>query len=493
MEDSLNKRYSIKLFSNIIMGVIGAVLVAIVPNALGPVSYGHFVYLQDFFMKVIGFLDLGTSTAFFTKLSAQKSRKELIVFYFLYSSFVFLALFVLVFFIDFFSYQDVLLPYIPTVYIFMGLLFAFFTWLTRTFIKISDAYALTVSVELIKLTHKILSLMLLFYFIYDLDFNLAKYFYFHYISLFSFLLILTVLFIRKGIFKNFYFKYSEFKPLSKEFYTYCSPLFLFSLLGLISGFFDIWLLQKVSGSTETGFYGLSYSLAAMCFLFTSAMTPIITREFSVSYGKNDLKKIRALFLKYVPMLYAISAYFAVFISIQSENVLDIFTNEQFKGAHWALSIMAIYTIHQTYGQLSSSLFYATGQTRLMRNISFFTLPLGIFISFVLITALELGAVGLASKMVISQIIGVNIQLYFNAKLLNFKISKLVFHQIYVVLSFFILASISDLIVTFQNAYLNFLCSGVLYTIFVIIYTYIFPITFATTKEELKVLFRIRIK
>ena len=60
MEDSLKKRYSIKLLANILTAVVGAVIIAIVPKALGPVAYGEFIYLQDFFMKIIGFLDMGS-------------------------------------------------------------------------------------------------------------------------------------------------------------------------------------------------------------------------------------------------------------------------------------------------------------------------------------------------------------------------------------------------------------------------------------------------
>ena len=43
VEDSLKKRYSIKLFTNIISGIIGVILIAIVPKVLGPIAYGQFI------------------------------------------------------------------------------------------------------------------------------------------------------------------------------------------------------------------------------------------------------------------------------------------------------------------------------------------------------------------------------------------------------------------------------------------------------------------
>jgi O-antigen/teichoic acid export membrane protein len=489
-EDSLKKRYSFKLFASIISGVIGAILIAIVPKALGPMAYGQFVYLQDFFMKLIGFLDMGSSIAFFTKLSARHTRKELITFYFLYSMVVLVLVFLFITVLYNLNLTHYLLPNIPSEYIHMGLFFGFFTWFTQIFIKISDAYALTVSVELIKIGHKVVSLMLLLYFIYFTAFDLDSYFYFHYITLGSFLLIISWLFVKKQIFSIQLLSLTNIsvKNLSKEFIDYCHPLLVYSIIGLIAGMFDIWLLQKYAGSIQTGFYGLAYSLAAMCFIFTSAMTPIITREFAKSYEQKDMENMKKLFFRYIPMLYSLAAYFGIFIAIQSETVLAIFTDDKFKDAYLVLFIMAFYPIHQTYGQLSGSIFYATGQTKLIRNIAFISQPIGMILSFVFIYLLEFEAVGLAYKMIIGQVIGVNIQLYYNSKFLKFKMKSFLFHQIYAIAFFIVLAYISSNILNFESSVVSFLISGVIYTIFVIIFTYIFPQVFAVTREEIKDIF-----
>lgn len=484
-EASLKKRYSIKLFSNIISGIMGAILVAIVPKALGPVAYGQFVYLQDFFMKAIGFLDMGSSMAFFTKLSARHSRKELITFYFLYTLAVLATLSAVIFFIKTLGYSQKILPDIPSEYIYMGLFFGFFTWLTQIFIKVSDAYALTVSVELVKVGHKIVSLLLLLYFVHFTFFDLQKYYYFHYIALFSFLIIVTFLFVKKGIFTKqlLDIKNIAYKSLIREFIEYCHPLLTYNIVGLMAGFFDIWLLQKIAGSVQTGFYGLSYSLAAMCFLFTSAMTPIITREFAKSFEEKDMENMKRLFYRYIPMLYSIAAYFAVFVSVQSENVLEIFTDAKFQGAYPVLMIMALYPIHQTYGQLSGSIFYATGQTKLLRNISLFTMPFGTLVAFILIYMLDLGAMGLAWKMLIIQFMGVSIQLYFNAKFLDLELKYFVLHQIYAVAFFIFLALVASHIISFDSPLTEFLVSGFLYTVLVIIFSYALPQVFAINRVE----------
>ena len=486
MEDSLKKRYAIKLLASVISGLMNGVLLALVPKELGPIAYGQFVYLQDFFMKFIGFLDMGTSTAFFTKLSAKQSRKELLSFYFLYAGLLFLLLYVVILGVVKLGYNTQLLPEIPSHFIFFGLFFGFLTWLTQIFVKISDAYALTSSVELVKILHKIFSVVLLVFFVSMSSFDLEKYFYFHYIALGTFLGVVGWLFYHKKIVGSelFSFKSLALKDLIQEFFSYCHPLFLYSIMGLGAGFFDIWLLQKVAGSEQTGFYGLSYGIAAMCFVFTGAMTPIITREFAKSFEQRDMQTMAKLFSRYIPMLYAIAAYFSLFILVQSENVLEIFADAKFQEASVVLMVMALYPIHQTYGQLSGSVFYATGQTKLYRNIGIFSMSIGVLISFILIYLFDLGALGLALKMVVIQFIGVNLQLYFNVKFLNISLKPFLFHQLYSVVFFTVLAFSAGSIVKLDSPLGEFLLSGVFYTLLVIIFTYFVPQVFASKKEEI---------
>ena len=146
-----------KLIANIVAGVINMIIVTVVPKALGPVAFGHFSYLQQFFSQIIAFLDGGTSIAFFTKLSAKQERKELIVFYFFFATALLLILCLFTFVSDRYGYLSLFLPEIPSQYIYLGLWFCFFTWFSQVFIKISDAFALTVSVEIIKIIHKLFS------------------------------------------------------------------------------------------------------------------------------------------------------------------------------------------------------------------------------------------------------------------------------------------------------------------------------------------------
>jgi O-antigen/teichoic acid export membrane protein len=264
-------------------------------------------------------------------------------------------------------------------------------------------------------------------------------------------------------------------------------------VAIFIGVLDVWLLQKISGSLQTGYYGLAYSIAAMCFIFTSAMTPVITREFSKSFAEDAVIEISRLFKLYVPLLYAVSAYFSVFVAFQADSLLTIFTDKQFEDAYFVLVLIAFYPLHQTYGQINAALFFATEDTTKYRNIGLLSAVFGLFFSYLFIYEFEFAAVGFACKMILTQLLIVNIQLFFNVKKLKLKFSIFFYHQIYTVLFFSVIAYISSVIVNIENhVEIDFLVTGVLYSVLVVIGLFIFPAVFGINKPQL-IVFLARLK
>ncbi|MFA5880547.1 MAG: hypothetical protein WC860_10345, partial [Candidatus Margulisiibacteriota bacterium] len=102
-----------------------------------------------------------------------------------------------------------------------------------------------------------------------------------------------------------------------------------------------------------------------------------------------------------------------------------------------------------------------------------------------IYGLDLGSTGLALKMIIIQFIGVNIQLYFNAKALNLSFFKYLFHQI---ASVIILLSIAFLVCNLINYLISqmivsFLVSGIVYSLVVGLMVYLFPMIIGVHRED----------
>ena len=192
-----------------------------------------------------------------------------------------------------------------------------------------------------------------------------------------------------------------------------------------------------------------------------------------------------MFSRYVPMLYSITAYFAVFISFQSEVLINLFTDERFESTIPVLTILAFYSIHQVYGQIGGGLLYASNQVKLLRNINIVGSAIGIVTTVIFVYILDTEAsVGFATKMLVWQFLHVNIMLYFNSKFLHMSFFKYLYHQIYVIILFVALAYFSTLITYVDSVIYNFLITGAIYTALVALFSYWFPVIFATTRDEI---------
>ncbi len=492
MIDSLKKRYVAKLISSVANGLLGLLVVALVPRVLGPSSYGVFTFLTTFFSNIISFFDTGSSIAFFTKLSKRPMEKTLIGFYLIFMMIIFVFCVFLVYITLVLDFKSVLYGSHEDIYIVAGFLFAFLTWVSQIAIRISDAYALTVKIEIIKILHRIFFFGVVALMIYASVLSLKSFFIYNLISLISFACILFYYFYKKSFFSFSVFIMTKNKLVCyiKEFIQYSYPLVMGTVVSAASMLLSLWLLQKFYGNEEVGYYGFAYQIAAACFVFTVALTPLITREFAVAHQSDDIERMRSLFKRYIPMLYSVAAYFAIFLAFQSENITVFFGGSQYSGATTIVAIMALYPIHQTYGQLSGSVFYATENTALSRNISIVSSAIFLIFGAAMLLpdryfGLGLGAVGFALAMVATQIIGVNIQLWFNCKYLGLDMRRFLAHQLYSVLFFAILAFLSAFFTFFDAPLLDFLVSGFIYACFATIATYFFPQIFATNRDEIR--------
>jgi O-antigen/teichoic acid export membrane protein len=500
--DSLRKRYFFKFGANLIGLALSAVTYALIPRGLGPKAYGDFTFLSHFFTEIVNFLDMGTSLCFYTKLSQRPRELGLVQFYLGFSVVVSLAVMGFAALAQPFSLHRWLWPGQQMLYIYLAALWGILMWFNKLLIMMGDAYGLTVSTELGRMAQKVMGCIVIFMLFWSQQLQLANLFFYQYVVL-IFLIVFILWVIRKagyslkwGIINSI----KQVKTYFKEFYEYSHPLFTYSLAGLVVGLLDRWLLQYFAGSVQQGFWGLSYQIGAFCFLFTGAMTPLLTREYAIAFGKNDLEQMSYLFRRYTPVFYSLAAYFACFVAVQADSVIYLTGGKNFSGAYPAVAIMAFYPIHQTYGQLSGSIFYATGQTALYRNIGIIFMLLGLPLTYFLVAppdrhGLDAGAMGLAGKMVFLQFIAVNVQLYFNTLLLKLRFWHYVGHQLLCVgsmLSVAIIVSwgVDKFVAGPAMVIQRFLLAGILYTLLVVILTYLHPVIFGLNREDLHFLIKI---
>ncbi|KKR31070.1 MAG: Polysaccharide biosynthesis protein [Candidatus Gottesmanbacteria bacterium GW2011_GWC2_39_8] len=499
-EDSLKKRYFFKLFTNIFALVISLATQAIIPRGLGPVTYGNYNFLTNFFQQVFGFLDMGTSTCFYTKLSQRQNDSRLVSFYLIFSAIISIAVLAFVIAAHACSVSSKVWPAQGMFYVYLAAFWGVFAWLSGFVLtRMVDAYGLTVSSEIARVGQKVFGLLLVLLLFFFNRLNLTSFFFFNYATMLFLGVAIILILERKGhsIVKSLWLSASELKRYSNEFYLYSHPLFLFSVVALIAGILDRWLLQYFSGSAEQGFYGLSYMIGSACFIFTGAMTPLLWREFSIAYEKKDVNHMAYLFGRYVPLLYSVAAALACFIAIQADKVIYIMGGRQYVGALWPVIIMAFYPIHQTYGQMNSVVCMAAGQTSLYSKISIIFMVIGVPIGYFLIApenkmGLNAGATGLAIKMIVMQIAVVNVQLYFNCRFLKLGFARQVRHQIVsvfllIAFSAFSLFAVDRMFISHDMILVRFLLSGILYASMIAGFFYLKPFLFGLEEKDISLI------
>jgi len=497
VEDSLKKRYLYKLLTKIATAPIMLITQALIPRALGPAAYGQFTFLSNFFQQVISFFDSGTSLAFYTKLSKDLKDTSLIRFYSYFIALAALVVFLGTSLLYLFEGGEFLFPGQSFHFVLLAILYALLIWLSEFIYKIVDAHGLTVSGELILIGQRAISFVILAGLYFADHVNLFNFFLYN--CAVTFLLILWWVFqlYKKGISLLNIPKLTKkgLKEKTVYFWNYSFPLISYSFLGMIVGVFDNWLLIKISGSEQQGYFGLAFKLSSISFIFTGAMSQLITREFSVAHAQNDKAKIASLFEKYIPLLYVLVSFLSVFFAVNAKSLTYLFGGAHFGGAFLPIAIMSLYPIHQTYGQLSGSLFYATNQTRLYRNIGIALMPVSLILTYFLIAPVEnwglnLGATGLALKMLAVQFIGVNIQLYYNTKYLSLRFFTFLRHQFFVVFILLLFAFLSQMLLALSRSavWLEFILSGTLYLTFSAIFFYAFPKLLPMERSQINEIF-----
>lgn len=509
MPDSIKKRYSYKLFTNMVGALMNLITLTFVLRTLGPEAFGKFDFVTTNLTSFLGILTPGFETAYFNWIS-RKGHKENtdvatgICLYWGLVNVLFLAFFICLSIII--SFNNILWPDIPVWVLWLGLGWASLTFIFQLLSYLADGKAFTVSLEKIRLGQNFFRFTGLFIIFSIGLLNLASYFLLQILLISIAIWCLFYWLVKKNAFSIKYFNYKSYDITRiREFTSFCikfvKPLVFLSVVSFGISYFDRWFLQFIGGSSEQGFYSLALRLGAVAMLFTSSMTPIIMREFGQAYENNDFPLLRKLFER-IEIFIFISAVVGVFLSFQSSNVVQIFGGEQYNLAIYPVSIMFLAPVHQTLGQLSTSLLNATSQTLLYSKITLFQIVIGFPITYILIApahylipGLGLGSIGLALKLVIVQILITNIFLFYNARFLKISYKYWLWVQIRILSTMFIISylasfvsaiycprflnlwyipnmlNISDKII---SSVLQFVFAGAIYCSFLVILIYFVP-------------------
>jgi O-antigen/teichoic acid export membrane protein len=456
MSDSTLKiRFVIKLMSNFINAALSLLTINLTTRALGPESLGQYDFSNQSCSLIITFLSLGAGSSFFNWISREKTDRALagvlsfgaitICIFFMQALFAGITILT--------GLQNKFWPGIPTELIFWGVVFSELTFAMQVATFWSDGQAYTVGAEVLKLVIAVVRSGILLILFLEESLNLRGFYSLQAAALGLNLILLVWWLWKKCSFSQALRTWKQHVPdFWRHLRSYGGPLVVYGWIGVAYDYFDSWILQFASGSAEQGYFGFANRLAGIIFLFSSALTPIFTREITSAHHDGNQSRFTNLILK-IKIPVAITSFLACFTAVNAEQFSQALGGSNFGAAAMTVGIMSLYPIHQTFGQLIGSIFFATGNTRVYARYGSVNLVLGIVTAFILLApksgslyfpGLQLGSLGLAIKMTLVQFVSTNVLLFISSSFSGVKYSVWLKFQILTVALPLIIASLAQL-------------------------------------------------
>jgi O-antigen/teichoic acid export membrane protein len=407
-------RFGATFFTNVLRLVLSFLSGLVVARGLGAAGFGDLSFLLGSFAAINQILDMGTSPAYFTFVSQRKRRLSFFVVYLIWTIGIQFVGTVVVLWL--------LLPERATREIWPGqsrgivlLAFgvSFMTGQIWTMVsQLGEALRKTIVVQAVAATQAILHLLLVIVARYSGWLSLKTVMWLLIAEYAALALFLGLRFFPASITKEPE-DHDRIRFIVKGFLDYCRPLVLYGFVGFLYHFADRWLLQSFGGSRQQGFFSIGQQFSTISLFATTSILNVFWKEIAEARERNDRQREEKLYKSVRRGLFFFSAWISCLLIPYSPEMIKWLLGPDYFGASLALSIMLLYPIHQSVGQIQGTVFYATGHTQIYSRIGILTMLISIPASYLMlaprtatIPGLNLGAVGLASKMVGLQLLGV---------------------------------------------------------------------------------------
>ncbi|MBF0340498.1 MAG: lipopolysaccharide biosynthesis protein [Magnetococcales bacterium] len=429
MSYSILSRFTASLAGNLMRSVVSFVSGVLLARWLGTDEYGRLVFLLASFTALRGLLDMGSSAAFFTFLSRCPRSRRFVVFYWIW---VGMQLIVAVGAVGWLlpdSLVDNLWQGESSDVLMLALCAAFMqntAWnaaaqmaeASRETVRLQKLNFVIVGVHLVVLivarSIDQLSLPLIFS-ASVMEYAVASWF------------AARLYHPAETVGEKGREGTDTIPGVGREFLEYCLPIFPYTLLGFAYEFVDRWMLQHWGGSSEQAYYGVAQQFSAVALLATASILRVLWKEVAEASYRGDRERVASLYTQVSRQLYLVSAVFAGGLLPWSSEIVRLTVGSAYEGGATTVMLMFVYPVHQSMGQITATLFYATGQIRLQVRLGLFFMSISMIISYFMmapsgeiIPGFGLGSRGLAWKMVLLQIVAVNASAWFIARRLGIR-------------------------------------------------------------------------
>jgi O-antigen/teichoic acid export membrane protein len=201
-------------------------------------------------------------------------------------------------------------------------------------------------------------------------------------------------------------KEEHWRSTVADVFRYCRPLVIYTVVAGVYNFADRWLLQLFGGATQQGYFAIGQQFATISLLATTAVLRVFWKEIAEARELNDESRAKILFDLFIHRLLFLSGWLSFFLIPFSREVLIWTVGPAYASAWPVLACLLLYPICQTLNQIQGTFFFATNETegyaRVGINMMLVSLPLAYFMLAprdYMVQGLQLGALGIAIKMV----------------------------------------------------------------------------------------------
>lgn len=403
--------------------MLGFITGLIIARGLEPSEYGVFAFLLASFSALLQLLDMGTSNAFFTFAS---KRIRSVGFIASFIGWLLIQFFLSIMFIWLLAPDE----WLQTIWhgesrvrIAIAFCAVFMQRQVWNFVtQLGESQRLTIKIQLLNIIIAVVHLTFI-----------VCFFIFGKLSVELVFGLVFIEFICATVLALFFLPIETtneklvFRDMLCEYKEYCLPLIPYAWFGVVMSFADTWLLQQYGGAEQQAFYSVGAQFAMVSLLATMSVLKILWKEVAEAWAEQQLERVRLLYQKSARILFFLGGIVSGFLVPWTETIISLTVGPQYIDGKLAMMIMFLYPIHQSLGQVAGSMFLAMEKTKeyVVLGTIHITVSL-IAVYFVLagpdgiIPGMGLGAVGLSLKMVVIQIITVNLTIYYLCKVMKWQ-------------------------------------------------------------------------
>ncbi len=421
---SISVRSIASVVGNLLRNVLSLFAGVLIARGLGPADYGNLAFLLGSFLAIRQLLDLGSSNAFYTLLSQQPRGRQ---FYLVYFGWMAVQLLVTVLVVT------VLLPRSLMDRVWLGhsrgliVLACVASFLQQhvwdTVGQVGEATRQTVRVQALNLAVGVLHVALLAVLVS--------------LGWISVPVVLGVYVIEYLVAVGWASRLlrpgfpsvdragpapGALRRMLHDYTIYCAPLVLYSFIGCAYEFGDRWLLQYFGGSAQQGFYQVGYQCSAISLMATASVLRIFWKEIAEADARGDGERVRRFYQKASRGLVMVGAVLSGFLIPWSRAILVLALGQAYAAAWPVLAVMLLYPVAQALGQVSGTMFLATGKTRTHVMVGMIFMAVSLPVSYLLqasreapVPGLGLGSIGMALKMVVLGMVDANVMAWLIAR------------------------------------------------------------------------------